>query len=336
LCTKMAVALGLRVMGARLLPAVGSRLATPARLGGSLACRGPATRVPPKAVARWFAGVGTATLGLSAGTYLYTTRTVRCSDGDDTPPEPTLFQKCVAEAIGTGVIVGGGCTVVSAMKYAGAPIGPLAIALGFGGSVMMAVYATRDVSGAHLNPAVTAALAVNRPEAVPTETIGPYMLAQLVGATLAGALNYATYRGAIIAAEAEAGIIRGTTASMAMYDGAFGMLINRKFVRTPGAFLVEFGATAALAFMIFTITDPAKSVPDAAGPALVGGTVATLILGTAPLTGCGMNPARDLGPRLVTALAGWGSAAVSPGCWVYVAGPIAGAVAGGALYNALH
>lgn len=74
------------------------------------------------------------------------------------------MQKCIAEAVGTGVIVGGGCTVVSAMKYAGAPIGPLAIALGFGGSVMMAIYATRDISGAHLNPAVTLTLAVNRPE----------------------------------------------------------------------------------------------------------------------------------------------------------------------------
>jgi glycerol uptake facilitator-like aquaporin len=87
--------------------------------------------------------------------------------------------------------------------------------------------------------------------------------------------------------------------------------------------------------MVFAITDPNKTVPDAAGPVLVGGTVATLILGVAPLTGCGMNPARDLGPRLVTAAVGWGGAAMSPGFWIYTAGPFAGAVLGGALYNML-
>lgn len=105
-------------------------------------------------------------------------------------------------------------------------------------------------------------------------------------------------------------------------------------MKTPGALAVEIGATAALAFMIFAITDPNKSVPDAAAPALIGSTVSTLIMGVGPLNGCGMNPARDLGPRFITAIAGWGAASLSPAWWVYTVGPVIGAVLGGALYNA--
>ena len=59
------------------------------------------------------------------------------------------------------------------------------------------------------------------------------------------------------------------------------------------------------------------------------------LLQVAPLNGCGMNPARDLGPRLVTAVAGWGAASLSPGFWVYTIGPLVGAVLGGALHNML-
>merc|ERR1719321_1029024 len=93
--------------------------------------------------------------------------------------------------------------------------------------------------------------------------------------------------------------------------------------------------TAVLAFMIFAITDPNNTVPsDAAAPVLIGATVAAFISIFAPITNCGMNPARDLGPRLVTAFAGWGSAAASS-WWIYTFGPIIGAVLGGALYQAM-
>lgn len=69
------------------------------------------------------------------------------------------------------------------------------------------------------------------------------MAAQLFGATVAGSLNYLAYRTAIFAAEAEAGIVRGTAASMAMYDGAFGMLVNKRFLKTPGGLMVEIGVS---------------------------------------------------------------------------------------------
>ena len=85
------------------------------------------------------------------------------------------MQKCLAEAVGTGIIIQGGCGVVCALKYAGSTIGPGAIAAVWGASVALAVYATANISGAHLNPAVTAALTVTGKS--PIEDAAPFVLA---------------------------------------------------------------------------------------------------------------------------------------------------------------
>jgi len=91
---------------------------------------------------------------------------------------------------------------------------------------------------------------------------------------------------------------------------------------------------AALAFMIFALTDADNTaVPKGAAPALIGLTVGTLVSQFGCVTGAGMNPARDLGPRLVTALAGWGGASLSKGWWIYTVGPVLGACAGAAMYK---
>lgn len=84
------------------------------------------------------------------------------------------------------MIVSGGCGIVGAAKYAGSGANLFAIAAGFGISVMMAVYTTRDVSGAHLNPAVTLSLAVNDSENADHEATIPYIASQVAGATVAG------------------------------------------------------------------------------------------------------------------------------------------------------
>jgi glycerol uptake facilitator protein len=65
------------------------------------------------------------------------------------------------------MIVAGGCGTVAAVRYANYPMGPLGFPLIFGAAVALAVYATRDISGAHLNPAVTGAFAIYRPEECP-------------------------------------------------------------------------------------------------------------------------------------------------------------------------
>ena len=110
------------------------------------------------------------------------------------------------------------------------------------------------------------------------------------------------------------------------------MVPNTALLRTPAAALgVEIWATGVFAFSVFGITDPNNTVPDAAAPALIGATVGTLVAVFGGVSGCGLNPARDLGPRLVTLAAGWKGAALSS-AWVYTVGPIVGACLGGGLY----
>lgn len=249
------------------------------------------------------------------------------------PEAYSIWQKCMAEAIGAGIIVAGGCGTVCAWKFANWPMGPLGVPFSFGTSVALAIYMTRDVSGAHLNPAITASLALNRPKDCPKNIVAPYIASQVAGATVAGGLNYAIYKRHIAAFEATQKIVRGAPGSYSIYNGAFGM-IPCKTIRPLGALALEIGMTAALAFVIFGVTDIDKTVPVDAGPALIGLTVAGLAGQFAPLTGCGMNPARDLGPRLVTAATGWGSQAWHPAWWTYSVGPIMGAILGGSIYRA--
>eukprot|EP00747_Dinoflagellata_sp_TGD_P185064 gnl/TRDRNA2_/TRDRNA2_41330_c0_seq1.p1 gnl/TRDRNA2_/TRDRNA2_41330_c0~~gnl/TRDRNA2_/TRDRNA2_41330_c0_seq1.p1 ORF type:complete len:386 (-),score=75.52 gnl/TRDRNA2_/TRDRNA2_41330_c0_seq1:16-1116(-) len=246
---------------------------------------------------------------------------------------PTLGQKCLAEAIGTGLIVHGGCGIVCTGKYAGVNLMPAHMSIVWGATVALAVYATRDISGAHLNPAVTAALAVNKPEACPKSEVVPYISAQIAGATIAGMINYIIFQAGIAALEAKEGIVRGNVGSGSLYAGAFGMLPNTQLMPGLAPVVAEIWMTAVLLFMIFAITDPDSTVPADAGPALVGTTVAILVAMYGGLTGCGMNPARDIGPRIAAAIGGWGTVAFES-AWIYTVGPIIGGIIGGALYMA--
>jgi glycerol uptake facilitator protein len=226
------------------------------------------------------------------------------------------------------------------------------------------VYATRAVSGAHLNPAVTAALTANGEFSVGEAPY--YVAAQIAGATIAGAINYVVFSAGIAAEEAAASIVRGTAASTASFAGAFGMVPNAALIGPVGAFVAEVWMTGILLFMIAAIGDAStKSVPEAAAPVLVGTTVATLICTFGPVTGCGMSarhplpparaaldaariltcvhpspswpptdPARDLGPRLVTLCTGWGGAALTS-CWIYTLGPVIGGTLGYYTYKNL-
>ena len=98
------------------------------------------------------------------------------------------------------------------------------------------------------------------------------------------------------------------------------------------ALLVEAFGTAVLSFVVFSLTHPKNDCQKNKVfiPPIIGATVGGLICVLAPLTQAGFNPARDFGPRFVALFAGWGSIAFQQ-WWVYVLGPIIGAVGGGAL-----
>jgi glycerol uptake facilitator protein len=272
----------------------------------------------------------------STVTVLGAARTAIELNNQTPPPSQVSFaKKLLAEFLGTYLIVQIGCGVVCSAKYTsafGETLFPVAMIWGI--AVSLAIYTMSPLdSGAHFNPAVTVAMTILRGKAANGMTflkIIPYILAQVLGAALASLGNYAIFGSSIAAYETSHSIIRGTAASASTIWGAFG-----EYWSVPSAqvaFGVEALGTAILSFVIFNLTNPRnkKGPPPAAIPALIGMTVTALISVLAPLTQAGFNPARDFGPRLVTAfVGGWGSTISFQGWWVYVFGPIFGALVGG-------
>lgn len=261
----------------------------------------------------------------------------------------SLPRACAAEVVGTFLMVLFGTGSVAAAVTTGAQVGVWQVAVVWGFGVSLAIYATAAVSGAHLNPAVTLAVAVLRRDTFPASRILPYWAAQVAGAALAGAVVLATFHPFIERFEAEQGIDRGAPGSerSAMVFGEyfpnpaiFGTGPEAEALVSPimAAGIEAFG-TAILVFMIFALTEPRNGIrPAWLAPFFIGFTVAVLISLFAPATQAGWNPARDLGPRLVALAAGWGEIAIPGprgGFWVYIVGPLGGGLVGGALYDRL-
>jgi glycerol uptake facilitator protein len=238
------------------------------------------------------------------------------------------------ELIGTFLLVLFGCGSVAVTILFSAHVGLLQVAAIWGLGVTVAIYATRHLSCAHLNPAVSFAMVLSRrmnPSRLPV-----YLLAQFAGAFCAAALLYLLMGDSIAQYEQFNGIVRGTPASIktAMMFGEFYPNPTASPVAVVGtfaAFLAEAVGTFVLVFLIFSLTEGCNlGRPDEAlAPLFIGLTVTVIIAILAPLTQAGLNPARDLSPRLFAALAGWGGAAFPDQSFgfltVYVLGPLAGA-----------
>jgi MIP family channel proteins len=267
-----------------------------------------------------------------------------------------LLRALAAEAAGTAMIVLFGCgSVCSTLSGAYSGIWQVAIVWGFG--VSLAIYSTAEASGAHLNPAITLAFQLVRPQAhgmTPAKSLA-YVASQFVGAFLAGLVNLAVYSNTIEAFERENGIVRGQPESIksALAFGEYfpnpglskewgsGPYVQED-VSVGKALFVEAWGTFILAFVIFGITNKHNTALGAQGrpgvPFMIGATVAVLLALYAPITQAGWNPARDFGPRLVAAMAGWGEVAIPGprgGFWIYIAGPCLGAPLGAALAELL-
>jgi glycerol uptake facilitator protein len=267
---------------------------------------------------------------------------------------PSLAQRCLGEVLGTFILVFFGCGAVHAAVLTNAQAGLWQVAIVWGVAIMLAVFVVGGISGAHINPAVTVALAAwGR---FPWSRVVPYAAAQLAGAFLAAAALYGAYQGFIIEQEA-ATVPRGQPGSeiTAMCYGEYYPNPARPettpLYRTGDqtrlaalvsgwtAFGTELLGTLVLALVIFAVTDERNLAAPTGrlGPVFIGLTVAVLISVIAPLTQACFNPARDFGPRLFAYLAGWGSVAI-PGpngigfLTVYILAPTLGAVLGGGLY----
>jgi len=208
----------------------------------------------------------------------------------------------VAEVFATFALVLAGCGAIVANQLTGAP-GALGVALAFAAVIAVMVYATGHLSGAHINPAVTVAFAAIGH--FPWRRVPSYIVAQLAGALAA------------------AGLLRvwfGATADL----GATGLAAS---VDPISGLAIEIVATAFLAFVIASVATDARAQEPAAGLA-IGAAVGLGALFAGPLTGGSMNPARTLGPALVT-----GKLA---SLWLYIVGPLVGATLAMGLYEAIR
>lgn len=242
-----------------------------------------------------------------------------------------LPRELAAEFLGTFVLIAFGAGVVAqTVLSANANGSYLGINLGWGIAVMLGVLVAGGVSGAHLNPAVTVALAVHR--GLPWGRVAPYAVAQTAGAFAASALVYLTYREAFTAFDAGVRQIAGAQGTAGIFA-----TYPQPYLSIGGGLVDQIVGTALLVIGVFAIGD-AKNVaaPSWMGPILVGLLVVGIGVAFGFNAGYAINPARDFGPRLFTAVAGWGSGVFTAGggwWWVPIAGPVIGAVAGGAVYD---
>jgi glycerol uptake facilitator protein len=246
------------------------------------------------------------------------------------------------ELLGTFLLVFFGCGAVATSVSVGAPVGLFQVAIVWGLGLTVAIYLTGGLSGAHLNPAITLALASFTD--FPFKRVPIYFLAQFLGAFLAAAAVYGLFGGFINSFENENGIQRGAQGSEASamifgeyYPNPGGTALSfekREQVSTPRAFFAEFLGTALLALIVFGYTSKEnRSGPNGQTPLAIGLALTTLICIFAPVTMAGFNPARDLAPRLLSSLVGWGTVPFSVNGigWltVYIVAPCCGASVGG-------
>ena len=263
--------------------------------------------------------------------------------------EPKLWRALIGEYVGTFILVFFGVGVVNAAVVTGAQTGLWQVAVVWAFGVSLGIYTASSLSGAHINPAITAAFAIF--DRFPWSRVVPYWLAQIAGAACASLLLYSMFSDAIVEFERLHGLLRGGPGSelSAMVFGEyfpnpaiFGTAEEAwRVVTLRTAFIAEVVGTAMLALLVFTLTsdsNPSRP-PSAAAAVLIGVGVAAIISVVAPLTQAGLNPARDFGPRLVSYFLGWEEIAIPGprGGWltVYIIAPMVGAIIGGGIYSAL-
>jgi aquaporin Z len=218
------------------------------------------------------------------------------------------MKKYIAEVFGTFVLVFIGCSVVILGAQGGlVPSTSITIGLAFGLAVTAAAYSIGPVSGAHLNPAVT--LGVFLAGRMKASDVVPYMVAQIVGATLAALVLYI-----IVSGKAGGYDIAVNGFAASGWDEAKGYSMM-------SALISEIVATFVFVTVILGVTN-AKHETAFAG-LVIGLTLAILHFAFIPVSGSSLNPARSIGPALFA-----GSGAMGM-LWLYIVGPLVGGALAG-------
>ena len=243
-----------------------------------------------------------------------------------------VIREMLAEFLGTFVLIVFGVGVVAQFVLSkGAAGSYLAINIAWGLAVTMGCYVCAGVTGAHLNPAVTVGLAVHR--RFPWTKVLPYAVAQIAGAFAASAVVYVTYREALTAFDGGVRQVIGPQATAGIWA-----TYPQPFLSVfPGGFVDQVVGTALLFGVILGITDERNSrAPSGLVPVIVGLLVVLIGATFGFNSGYAINPARDFGPRLFTAVAGWGGDVFRAGngwWWVPIVAPCVGAILGGWAYD---
>lgn len=233
-----------------------------------------------------------------------------------------LFGECLSEVIGTAILLFFGAGVVANLVQVGADIGWWELCLLWGLGVTMAIYITGGVSGAHINPAVTVGLASVGD--FPWKKVGPFVISQIIGAFIGAAGAYFIY---------VEQFVEKTAANMTVFH-----TIAMENISNPKAMMIELILTAVLLMGVMAMSEPLNTTaPKGLGAAISVGLLVAGIGGIGgKLTGFAINPARDFGPKLFTALAGWGTAPFTAHnyyFWVPIVGPLLGGILGAVVYK---
>jgi glycerol uptake facilitator protein len=248
------------------------------------------------------------------------------------PPRRRLGGELSAEFAGTMILILFGVGVVAqAVTSKGAFGDHDSIAWAWGLGVMLGIYTAARISGAHLNPAVTLAMAVFR--GFEWRKVLPYALAQTAGAFVAALLVRWVYGDAI------AGVDPGHTMTT---QGIFSTLPGNGAldISLPTALLDQVVGTAILLFLVMAITDTRNNSPVAwFAPFAVALVVVGIGMAWGANAGYAINPARDFGPRLASFMTDYGTAFEAPNghlyFWIPIVGPLVGGLLGAGAYKAL-
>lgn len=269
------------------------------------------------------------------------------------PMRTGLLGDVMAEFLGTFVLISFGdgavAMAVAALNQSGRAATPATIFLasgdwllitwGWAMAVVFGVYVAGGVTGGHINPAVTLAFAVRGD--FPWRKVPAFWVAQVLGAFVAAALVFLVYRDAIGSYESVNHVTRGALNSVVTFS-IFATFPAPYFHGSwVGPLIDQIVGTAFLLIFISALIDRRNLAPRSnLTPWLVGLAVAAIGMSYGANAGYAINPARDFGPRLLAALAGWGQVAL-PGngagfsgfFWIPIVGPLIGGVVGVGVYD---